>query len=107
MTPILRLGLDAKEYLDLLRRKAVAVTQRDKKRGGTYSVAGQKNCQSLRSRRMTCMGLWIAETTVSPTMQDHLDFRANNEREEAPYASACFSRCSSCQARCRSIRVIR
>jgi len=38
MTPPIWLGLDAKEYLDLLRRKAVAVTRRDKKRGGIYSV---------------------------------------------------------------------
>ena len=31
-------GLSNNEYLDLLRKKAVAVTKRDKKRGGTYSV---------------------------------------------------------------------
>ena len=31
-------GLSNKEYIDLLRKKAVAITKRDKKRGGTYSV---------------------------------------------------------------------
>ena len=36
-------GLSDRDYSELIQRKAVAVTRRDKRRGGTYSVKEAKD----------------------------------------------------------------
>ena len=74
------LGLSDKEYIDLLRKKAVAVTKRDKKRGGIYSV---KESIGVSIRHITVAMVLIHKTDRSSTQSFSINTTTTSPRKNA------------------------